>query len=270
MDTIPENHTAETREIRARLRDIEATDGVRVLYACESGSRAWGFPSTDSDYDVRFVYVHPPGWYLSIALESKRDVIERPITDDLDISGWDLRKALRLLRKGNPPLIEWLGSPIVYLDRYGVAARMRDLATRHYHPVAAMYHYLHMAQGNYRDYLKGETVWLKKYLYVLRPLLAIRWIEDGLGVVPTEFQKLVAGVVDDPVLREAIGRLVEAKRQGTELGYAPRIPPINDYIERELARLEGTRFEQLIPRAAIPIEEYDALFRAVLQEVWGR
>jgi predicted nucleotidyltransferase len=182
--------------IRARLQDIEISEEVRILYACEAGSRAWGFPSADSDYDVRFIYLHPRDWYLSIDLERKRDVIECPIDDQLDITGWDLRKALQLLRKFNPPLMEWLGSPIVYGEEFTIAAQMRELMSKYYSPVACLYHYLHMAQGNYRDYLKGPTVWIKKYFYVLRPILAINWIERDLGVVPTEFQVLVEQVVD--------------------------------------------------------------------------
>jgi len=99
--------------ILSRLDQIETQHGVKILYACESGSRAWGFPSTDSDYDVRFLYVHPAEWYLSV--DEKRDVIERPLTpENFDIGGWDLRKALRLFRKSNPPLLEWLGSPNIY------------------------------------------------------------------------------------------------------------------------------------------------------------
>jgi predicted nucleotidyltransferase len=103
-------------EILSRIIEIEDEEGVRIFFACESGSRAWGFPSSDSDYDVRFLYLHPTEWYLSVNLEHKRDVIERPISGDLDINGWDLRKALILLRKGNPPLMEWLGSPIIYRE----------------------------------------------------------------------------------------------------------------------------------------------------------
>lgn len=101
--------------IRSRLDAIQASENVCIVYACESGSRAWGFPSADSDYDVRFIYVRPVEWYLSI--DDKRDVIECPVEDGLDINGWDLRKALRLSRKSNPPLLEWLGSPIVYLQK---------------------------------------------------------------------------------------------------------------------------------------------------------
>lgn len=132
--------------ISAHLDDIETDEHVKIVYACESGSRAWGFPSADSDYDVRFVYVRPVEWYLS--LDQKRDVIERPISEGLDISGWDLRKDLQLFRKSNPPLLEWLGSPIVYRERYSVAAKMRALAEIHYSPSACQHHYLHMARGN--------------------------------------------------------------------------------------------------------------------------
>jgi len=99
-------------EIDARLTDIEARFGVRVLYACESGSRGWGFASPDSDYDVRFIYVHSLSWYLKVS--AQRDVIEVPISDELDINGWELRKSLGLLKKGNATLIEWLDSPVVY------------------------------------------------------------------------------------------------------------------------------------------------------------
>ncbi len=113
-----------TNIILENLTRIESDHNVRILYAVESGSRAWGFASRNSDFDVRFIYIHPPEWYLSI--REKRDVIEIPINDDLDISGWDLRKALGLLRKTNPPLLEWLGSPIVYLERYGMAEKMRE------------------------------------------------------------------------------------------------------------------------------------------------
>ncbi len=256
-------------KILARLRAIEEEKQVRIVYACESGSRAWGFPSADSDYDVRFIYLHPRDWYLSINLEHKRDVIERAIEERLDISGWDLRKALRLLRKGNPPLMEWLGSPIVYLEKFTVAAQMRALLSRYYSPVSCLYHYLHMARGNYREYLKGPTVWVKKYFYVLRPLLAIRWIERGLGVVPTEFQVLVERVVDSPALREEIEKLVAAKRAGAELDHGPRIERISAFVEEELARLEGKRFEWEYGKSVGPVHEFDRVFRAALDEVWS-
>ena len=174
----PEAPDAAVRDTVNRCLDaIEREEGVRVLFACESGSRAWGFASPDSDYDVRFVYVQPRDWYLSIG--DQRDVIERPIVDLYDVSGWDLRKALRLFRKSNPPMLEWLGSPIVYRERTTAAASLRRIAARSFSPRACAFHYLHMARGNYREYLQADALPLKKYLYVLRPLLA----GDGVGSV---------------------------------------------------------------------------------------
>lgn len=252
-------------KIRQRLLEIEADEEVKVLYACESGSRAWGFPSADSDYDVRFMYLHPPEWYLSI--EDKREVIERPVQDQIDLSGWDLRKALKLFRKSNPPLMEWLGSPMVYLEQSTVAAQLGALSNSYYSPAGAAFHYLHMAQGNFREYLKGERVWIKKYFYVLRPILAVNWIERGLGVVPTEFGALVGGLPLDSALKAEIDKLLEAKRAGAELEYGPRIAPISHFIESELSRFEGMTFNY--DKHAAPIELLDALFLSALKEVWS-
>lgn len=252
--------------IMNELRDIEQSEDVRLLYACESGSRAWGFPSRDSDYDVRFIYVQRRDWYLSINLEHKRDVIERPISEQLDLSGWDLRKALQLLRKSNPPLLEWLRSPIVYLESYGVAERLRDLIPVYYSPVASLFHYLHMARGNYRDYLQGEVVWIKKYFYVLRPLLAIKWIEAGRGVVPVEFQVLVDTMVEDAAVRAAIDRLLERKQAGEELDREPMIPAISTFITSELTRLETAKID--LRRADSGIEQLNQLFRDVITCAW--
>jgi predicted nucleotidyltransferase len=254
-------------KIISQLNQIEAEEGVKIVYACESGSQAWGFPSADSDFDVRFLYLQPQEWYLSVDLERKRDVIERPIIDQIDLNGWDLRKALGLFYKSNPPLLEWLGSPLVYLEKYTIAAQMRALAPLHYSPQACMYHYLHMARGNYRDYLKGEQVWLKKYFYILRPLLAIKWLEKGLGVVPTEFKVLVNQVLEVEDLRDAITKLIEAKEQGAELDYGPRIPVIGEFIEAEMTRLENQQFKHSPDRSSM--EALNRLFRSVLAEVWA-
>jgi uncharacterized protein len=244
------------------LDDVEAREGVHVLYACESGSRAWGFESTDSDYDARFLYVRPRDWYLSIDVEHRRDVIEPKLPPPLDISGWDLRKALGLLRRSNPPLLEWLQSPIVYREDVPAITRLRELATAHYSPIACHYHYLRMAEGNRRDYLCGDTVWRKKYLYVMRPLLAVMWIERGYGLVPTEFSALVEQIVGNDELRDAIENLLRAKRAGAELDRGPAIPAISRFIDAELDRLQTTRPE---PPAEHPdIEDLNRYFRDVL------
>jgi predicted nucleotidyltransferase len=247
--------------IESELRRIESKYGVRVLYAVESGSRAWGFASKDSDYDVRFLYVHPLAWYLSV--EQQRDVIEEPIRNDLDLSGWDLRKALGLLRKSNPPLLEWLNSPVVYFQDDAFLGDFRRLASEHYQPEKVFLHYLHMAEGNFRSYLREEIVWIKKYFYVLRPILACRWIERGLGVVPMEFGRLAHGTLEDPTLRFSIADLVVRKQAGEELDRGPRIPAISDFIEAELPRLA---LSAPIKGDLPPVTPLNSFFRNTLQQ----
>ena len=159
--------------IKEKLREIEKQENVRILLAVESGSRAWGFASPDSDYDVRFIYVRQKEDYLK--LESVRDVIELPIDDMLDINGWDLQKTLRLLYKSNPTLFEWFSSPIIYMETE-FADQFRRVMSNYFSSKRSLYHYISMAEGNYREYLKRDMVRAKKYFYVLRPVLACRWI----------------------------------------------------------------------------------------------
>lgn len=224
--------------VREEIALIESSEDVRVLRACESGSRAWGFASTDSDYDVRFIYVHRRDWYLSI--EERRDVIGKPISDDLDISGWDLRKALGLLRKSNPPLLEWLKSPIIYQQDPAFAEEFTALATDWFSPTRCFAHYLHMADGNWRKYLENRPeVNLKKYLYVFRSVLACRWIERRAGQVPILFQELLEGCLDEPAVRAAVNALVERKRAGTELDKEPPLPVLTEFLSTEITRLKS-------------------------------
>ncbi len=253
-----------TQRIKDELSQIEYEKDVKVIYACESGSRAWGFPSQDSDYDIRFIYVHRPDWYLSIS--KQRNVIEKPISDNLDISGWELQKALQLFRKSNPPLMEWLGSPIVYWEKYKTVQELRAMAPKYYSRNACTYHYLHMAEGNFRDYLRGSEVWVKKYFYVLRPLLAILWMEQDLGVVPTNFNVIVKNLDMDDSLRQAINDLIEGKKAGRELHHGPRNETISAFIEREIDRLSQNK--PAYPRQIALVEPLDKLFIRSLHEIW--
>lgn len=252
-------------EIERRLSAIEHDFAVKILFACESGSRAWGFASDDSDYDVRFIYIHPRDWYLSVDLEDKRAVIETPIDDVWDINGWELRKALKLFSKSNPPLLEWLQSPIIYQETGPVAEQMRQLLTSHYSPAACLYHYLHMARKNYRTYLQGDEVWLKKYFYVLRPILACRWLERDLGAVPTEFAKLLQQTELSPELQLAIAELLAEKCAGGELHHGLRIPILSDFIEAELQRFEKSGATGRKPD--VDMSALNHLFQNALQEV---
>jgi hypothetical protein len=251
------NHNEIFQRVRRALAQVEAERNVRVLFACESGSRAWGFASRDSDYDVRFLYVHRRDWYLSV--EDRRDVIEQPLNDELDVSGWDLRKALRLLRKSNPPLFEWLKSPVVYHHEPVFTAKFTALASEFYSPRRCFTHYLHMAFGNWRDYLRGrDQVSLKKYLYVFRPLLACRWIARGLGQAPMLFAELVESALEEAEVREALDALVARKQAGVELAAAPPVEALSRFIEAELPRLEALTEPA---EAAGDVEELNGFFR---------
>ncbi|MDZ4169502.1 MAG: HigA family addiction module antitoxin [Coriobacteriia bacterium] len=251
--------------VRDVLARIEVEQDVRILYAVESGSRAWGFASTDSDYDVRFLYAHRPEWYLTT--QRRSDVIERPIEGDLDVSGWDLPKALHLLGKSNPPLLEWLRSPIVYLESGSLAPRMLGMADRFVSPGACMHHYLHMAGGNFREYLQGEQVWLKKYFYVLRPVLACRWIEGHDTLPPVEFEELADEVLPQQ-LRMPVADLLVRKRAGEELDRGPRIRVLSEFLAEEISRLSEVARNQ--ERAQPPDrDDLDALMREILRQTWA-
>ena len=252
-------------KILGEIKRIEEQYEVKVCYAVESGSRAWGFPSKDSDYDVRFIYVHKKNWYLSI--DQKRDVIELPINELLDINGWELRKALRLFKKSNPPLMEWLHSGIVYYQAYTLVDKMKAIQEKVFLPQSALYHYLNMAKGNFRDYLHRDQVKIKKYFYVLRPILACIWIEKHNTVPPIEFQILVEELLDEGQLKHEILTLLERKIRGDELNLEPKVTVINDFIEREINRLEEyTKTLKVSKEDTTPI--LDQLFREGLEEVW--
>jgi len=218
--------------IQTELKNLEKQHNIKILYAVESGSRAWGFASTDSDWDVRFIYVHEEDWYLSI--DDKKDSIEIMLPNDLDLSGWELRKTLKLFRKSNPPLMEWLNSPIVYLEEAFTMDQIRMVDKEYFNPKSCLYHYLSMATGNFKEYLKRDLVRTKKYFYVLRPVLACMWIERTNTMAPTEFQKLLEAEVPNGNLRAEIDNLLLRKKSGDELGEEPKIDLLNDFLEAKI------------------------------------
>ena len=223
--------------IRERLKEIEKEHHIKILYAVESGSRAWGFASKDSDYDIRFIYVHHLHWYLRIFPE--RDVIEYPIDKQLlDISGWDLKKTLGLLSKSNPVLYEWLQSPIVYYEDSAFLKDLQNLATHFFRPTSTLHHYLHMAENNYKEYLQGDMVKIKKYFYVLRPVLTCLWIEKYNSPPPMLFEELVKNIIKDTSLMNVISILLERKRRGDELSLEPSIPEINAFLDQSIIHIK--------------------------------
>jgi len=250
-------------DIVDRLAAVESDFGVRILFAIESGSRAWGFPSPDSDYDVRFVYAHPTDWYLS--LTPGRDVIELPIADDLDIGGWDLRKALKLLLRPNPVLLEWLSSPIRYRWDEAACARLIALTAKTAHASACVHHYLRLGEGQWRRHIADrQRVNYKKYFYALRPALAIRWVRlNPRAMPPMNIQAMSDRLDLDEQTVDSISRLLDLKSKTKEVGDGERIPAIDRLIEGEFdwARIRPARKER--PDL---VEEADALFRGLVTE----
>lgn len=251
------------KRILAKLKEVENKEQIRILYAVESGSRGWGFESKDSDYDIRFIYIHPLKWYLSI--KDKNDVIEYPISDFLDISGWDIKKALKLFKSSNPPLYEWLNSPIIYLDRDNFANKLRDLMPKFYSPVSCLHHYLNMAKGNYQAYLTGSKVKLKKYFYVLRPVFACMWIEKNKTMPPMEFEKIFHSQTLNSKLTQEIEKLLERKKSGEELGIEDQIKIINNFLEEKIRYFEDYT-KTMKTKKTTRDDLLDNLFRETLQD----
>lgn len=250
-------------EIDARLNAIETVEDVRILLAVESGSRAWGFPSPDSDYDVRFIYARRRDDYLT--LFERRDVIEQPIIDDIDLNGWDVRKALQLTLKSNAVISEWVQSPIVYRADAATVAALRALADKAMSPISLTYHYLRLAERHFDRLIDGkEQVSLKHYFYVLRPALALRCLRLHPGArVPMNLSELMERTGLAASLVAEVEALVAQKAVTRELGDGPRSPAIDPLIASEIA--EAKAIAPALPRQPKHLlSEAEALFRSLI------
>ncbi|MGD1883315.1 MAG: nucleotidyltransferase domain-containing protein [Paracoccaceae bacterium] len=249
--------------IQSKLTALEADHAVRILFAIESGSRAWRFPSPDSDYDVRFIYARQPDWYLSI--EPGRDVIELPIEGDWDINGWDIRKALGLLIKPNPVMLEWLSSPIRYRWNDAVCDRLIKFADKTTFGESCLHHYRNLAVKQWDKHVGDSTdVSLKKYFYILRPALAISWIRQNPSVQPPmNLQALVEGQSLNRELIERIERLLVLKSAAKEIGRGARIPIIDAFIHDQIGWSEVVAKQEERPDL---MAEGDALLRQIVNE----
>ncbi|USN15431.1 DNA polymerase [Brevundimonas phage vB_BpoS-Kikimora] len=268
-------------EANIRLGKIEAEENVTILFAVESGSRAWGFPSPDSDNDVRFFYVRPLSHYLG--LDAPRDVIERPIEEPWDLNGWDLGKALRLLVKGNATAMEWLSSPLIYREHGPFPARLRDLIKRHASAETSARHYYGLAQQCYmgeianrptaaenasnRDLgviVKGlTTVNLKKYLYAVRAAMSIAWIARYKEVPPMTMPALMSHAVAPEDVAAEITTLLRRKSTMGEFGHGDRIAVLDEFIEAQLAWVKAQGFDRLPVNEALKAEANQMLLDAL-------
>lgn len=220
-------------QIDERLAQVEANHGVRIAWAIESGSRAWGFPSPDSDYDCRFIYVRPASDYLS--LWPPRDVIETPLDKVFDVNGWDLAKTITLLVKGNATAIEWLRSPIVYTGDAAFRDGLLSLATEVADRAHIGRHYLHVARQQ-----QAGVATLKRFFYVLRTATALRWlhVHPNDSVPPMDLPTLLVEAEVDEGTRKAATELIGVKARTREMGTGAPPAILSAFVETELQRAD--------------------------------
>ncbi|WP_431200204.1 nucleotidyltransferase domain-containing protein [Mucilaginibacter sp. P19] len=228
-----------TDTIQQKLLELEQTENIKILYACESGSRAWGFASPDSDFDVRFIYARPVNYYLSIT--DMPDFIDLPINDVLDIRGWDIRKALKLFLKSNISLFEWIQSPIVYREASDFANEIRNIMQEYLSPRASANHYSSLVFNTLRDDLQGSEVKLKRYFYALRSTLACLWIINRKTAPPMEFSKL-RSLITDTHFQDILDYLLVQKQTADEKTLIQPVPLIQTWLQDTL-----TYCQQQIP-----------------------
>jgi len=249
-----------TETILQKLFELEQNENIKILYACESGSRAWGFASPDSDFDVRFIYARPLNDYLCIT--ELPDNVGLPVNEVLDIAGWDLKKVLKLFLKSNGPLYEWLQSPIIYRQDNAFADEMRNLMPAYFSLRSGGNHYLSMANNTLRDDLQADQVKLKRYFYALRPALACQWIVEKRTVPPMEFDQLRVLISDDTVQKNIDG-LLEQKKTADERAFITPVALLNEWLTDTLNYCREQM--PLMPSEKKDADELNEVFRKYMQ-----
>jgi len=229
------------QEIKNHLSELEKRENIKILVSIESGSRAWGFPSPDSDYDIRVIYIKNPEWYLSI--DNKNDNIDYFHGKLLDINGWDIRKTLRLLRKSNATPFEWNQSPIVYRENPEFQKRLQELAELFFQPRHSFNHYMGIARNSFKS-LEGETIKLKKLFYVIRPLLAAKWIMKNKSIPPMDIDNLFP-VMENEFIKSKIKDLIKMKATANEDFIYNIDSNIKEYIVDQFELLEENTLEEV-------------------------
>jgi uncharacterized protein len=218
------------------LKKIEEAKNIKILFACETGSRAWGFPSPDSDFDIRFLYKHHKNCYLS--LSTKKDTIEF-MDNDLDITGWDLKKSLLLLKKSNVPLIERFQSPIVYFDKNNFKAEFKELVEDYYSPIAAFFHHHSLVKNFWEELKDKKEIKLKSYFYLIRSILSCNWIVTTDKLLPMDIENLMTLIDED--IKDRLRRLIQLKSTVGEKYFHPKEDYLNKWIVSLLDQLEDRK-----------------------------
>lgn len=247
------------RIITDKLAAIEQAHHIKLLYACESGSRGWEFPSPDSDYDVRFIYVRSMNEYLSVT--STEDNLTFPINDELDIYGWDIRKVLALVRKSNTTPFEWLQSPIVYREARGFKEDLWRLCQNYFSRRGNIHHYLGIAKGAL-DTANGCAIKIKKLFYVLRPLLAAKWCLEKDTIAPMAIGPLMELLPGD--IKGMVSALIVQKRDAPEGFLIDMDPALKDWINTEFAAISEASKD--LPRDVFEGAALDEFFRTTIMQ----
>lgn len=254
-------------KILSTLNQIELEHNVKILYAAESGSRAWGFASDNSDWDVRFIYIRPMKEYLK--LQRSTDVLDKNyglanVCDEwLDFSGWDIYKALGLFHKSNPPMVEWLRSPIVYREEGTFADNIRQIAAEHISFRRLGFHHWSLANGNWKDYLLNrDVVSRKKYLYVLRALFCVEYSLEHKVIPPINMRQLMDGIWMPAAVREWTHQIIDEKAQSCDIAKRAPIPELDGYIALQLESQKEALND--FQESNMPIELLDEVIRKEL------
>lgn len=250
-------------KIKHYLTVLEQENQIKILLACETGSRAWGFASPDSDYDVRLIYRHQKDWYIS--LTEGKDTIERMLdNNEVDISGWDLRKSLRLLWKSNPPLLERIQSPLLYSADNAFLEGITTIARSAYSRIATMHHYLSMAKKGYETICETQEYKLKKLFYTLRASVACTWILEREEMPPIVFQQMLEGLQLDEHIKERIHQLVALKATCSEAYSHTGEQELIDFMRRCINRADAGA--KKLPVSTARMSDLDHFFRQMLEE----
>ncbi|MCP4180620.1 MAG: nucleotidyltransferase domain-containing protein [bacterium] len=227
--------------ILQKLKEIELAYNIKILYACESGSRACGFNSIDSNYDVRFIYLYKKDWYLSV--DKRKDIIELPVDETLYISGWCLQKTLSLLKDSNPSLFEYFKSPIVYIKNNTFFTDFTELMSYYYSPKKCFLHYFNKAKHNYRDCSDKNHITIKEYLCIIRSILSCLWIQKNKDSVPLDFDLLIKSGIKNAEFKETVRKLASDKTNRTEHGIIKDANIFLNYIDEQLNTLNADNID---------------------------
>ncbi len=252
-------------EIQGELLRIAEDNNIRILYACESGSRAWGFASPESDYDIRFIFLYPTSWYLSVLPQD--DGMDLFIDKELDINGWDIRKVLRLIMKSNITALEWLQSPIVYQTDEDFKAAIWSLSQHFFQARSSILQYLSLAGNSFRRISEESEINVQKYLYVIRPLLAAMWISQHKSSAPMTFAELLPLLKPFSNIEAIVIELWEKALLPNEKDSIKPIQELNDFIHKEIVKCNSIAYG--MEESAVRADMLDAFFRMVIQTYNG-